>query len=222
MNDSPPATDAGRDRRVRAVVLEGLLVAVVGAVMAFAANAISPRGLALARDYFPRATQSAPPPKPTVSATHTSAETNAPAPVSNDPTVERLRAKGLRVVTGDEAAALFHDPRHEQDSIIFVDARDDEHYQAGHIPGAFQFDHYHPDKYLSVIVPACQSAQKIIVYCNGGECEDSEFTAVTLVQIGIPSEKVFVFAGGIKEWEAKKLPVETGGRKSGNIRNAEK
>jgi hypothetical protein len=32
---------------------------------------------------------------------------------------------------------------------------DDEHYRAGHIPGAFQLDHYHPENYLAAVLP-CQ------------------------------------------------------------------
>ena len=45
-----PPTAVGR------VLLEAALVAVVGAAFAFAANRISPRGLALARNYFPTGT----------------------------------------------------------------------------------------------------------------------------------------------------------------------
>jgi len=43
------------DRRqpVRNVLLEALFVAVIGAVFAFGANLVSPRGLALTRNYFP-------------------------------------------------------------------------------------------------------------------------------------------------------------------------
>ncbi|MGH7968253.1 MAG: hypothetical protein ACREIC_05935, partial [Limisphaerales bacterium] len=39
---------------MRNVLLEALLVAGGAAVLAFAANALSPRGLSLGHDYFPR------------------------------------------------------------------------------------------------------------------------------------------------------------------------
>ena len=42
--------------QAKKVLWEGLLVAVIGSAFAFAANEISPRGLRLTTDYFPRAT----------------------------------------------------------------------------------------------------------------------------------------------------------------------
>ena len=44
---------ANRLRAGRQVCGEAALVAALGAVLAFAANQVSPRGLALTRDYFP-------------------------------------------------------------------------------------------------------------------------------------------------------------------------
>ena len=65
MNENLKAS-AGINRRLefRRILLEALLVAAVGSVIAFVANAVSPRGLILARNYFPGATHgtvSAPP-----------------------------------------------------------------------------------------------------------------------------------------------------------------
>src|SRR5262249_34381459 len=115
---------------------------------------------------------------------------------------------------------LFKDPGYQVESIIFIDARNDEHYQQAHIPRAYQFDHFHPENYLPTIMPACQRAQQIIVYCTGGECEDSEHAAISLRDSGVASnEKIFVYPGGIKDWEAKGRPVEAGARGSGQITN---
>ena len=55
------ATTQARKSQVKAILLEGLFVAVTGAAFAFGANAISPRGLALARNYFPGAIRNLPP-----------------------------------------------------------------------------------------------------------------------------------------------------------------
>jgi rhodanese-related sulfurtransferase len=57
------------------------------------------------------------------------------------------------------------------------------------------------------------------VYCTGGDCEDSEFTAIFLRDVGIPKEKLFVYGGGMTDWTTNGLPVEIGGRKSGNFRH---
>ena len=114
----------------------------------------------------------------------------------------------------NEVEELIHDPRYEQGLVLLIDARDDSHYQAGHIPGAWQFDHYHPEQYIPSILPACLNAQKVVVYCNGGQCEDSEFSAVMLREAGVPSDNLFVYPGGITEWKASGQPVEIGSRGS--------
>jgi rhodanese-related sulfurtransferase len=194
---------------VKRVLLEALVVAAVGAVIAFAANALSPRGLKLTQDYFHGETL--PVLRTTAALTNlAAARTNSAVPV-----VARLKEKGLQVVNGELAAELFHDPLYQQGSIIFIDARNDEHYQGGHIPGAYQFDNYRPENYMGTVFPVCQSAQKIVVYCAGGNCEDSQFAALTLRDAQIPNEKLFVYTGGITEWTNRGNAVEVGDRNSG-------
>jgi rhodanese-related sulfurtransferase len=100
---------------------------------------------------------------------------------------------------------------------MLIDARDGAHYEKGHIPGAWQFDHYHAEQYLPTILPGCMNAQKVVVYCNGGACEDSEFAAILLREAGVPRERLFVYAGGISEWADSGRLVETGMRRSGQL-----
>lgn len=193
-------------------MLEALLVAAVGAFAAFAANALSPRGLKLSQDYFHGETL--PVPRARTNRTEvTVARTNSAA----DPVVARLKEKGLQVVDGNQASQLFHDPLYQQGGIIFIDARNDEHYQSGHVPGAYQFDNYHPENYMGTIYPLCQAAQKIVVYCNGGNCEDSQFAALTLRDAQVPNEKLFVYTGGITDWTNRGYTIELGERNSGRI-----
>jgi len=105
---------------------------------------------------------------------------------------------------------LFHDPRYAQNLVVFIDARGDKEYEEGHIPGAHQFYHLQFEKYLSTIVPLCQAAQQIVVYCGGGDCELSEFAATMLANdLGVPKEKLSVYGGGMNEWKDKHLPIET-------------
>ena len=130
----------------------------------------------------------------------------------------RLKEKGLQPIDGREAEQLFRDPLRELESIVFIDARDDRHYAEGHIPGAFQFDRYYPEKHLPAVLSTCLNATKIVVYCSGGNCEDSEFAALTLKDAGAPLDRIAVYAGGIADWAAKGLPIELGVRNSGNLR----
>ncbi len=105
---------------------------------------------------------------------------------------------------------------------MFIDARDESHYLEGHIPGAHEFDPYRPEKYFADVLPLCQSAAQIVVYCNGGDCDDSEAAAILLRDVGIPNSKIFVFGGGLPMWKTNGLPVETGPRNSGNVSGAAK
>ena len=69
---------------------------------------------------------------------------------------------------------------------------------------------------MPTVLPMCLSAQKVVVYCNGGACEDSELAAVMLRDAGIPAGNILVYSGGISEW-TNGLPFEIGARGSGQI-----
>jgi len=199
---------------VKKILLEAAFVAITGAAFVLAANGFSHRGLNLTRDYFPGANR--------VAIHAPNAGTNSPQTAIAEATA-RLREEGLQVVDVEQVSQLFHDPRFEQGLVVFIDARNEEHYQAGHIPGAYQFDHYQPENYLAALLPICQVAQQIVVYCTGGDCHDSEFAALFLRDSAkIPSDKLFVYAGGITEWTQRGLPVELGERKSGQMSTASK
>ena len=134
-----------------------------------------------------------------------------------------LAEKGLQGLESDKAEQLFQDPRYQSDQIIFIDARDDKHFDEGHIPGAYQLDRFRPEAYLPAVLPACTRAEQVVVYCNGGACEDSLFAAEMLRDNGlVKNEKLFVYTGGIADWQAKGRPVETGARKSGVMKETKK
>ena len=183
----------GRWLAVKRVFLEALFVAVIGAAFAFGANLISPRGLALTRNYFPAGIS-----RP-VPAARAIANTNPPAPSPAQLLAVQLKELGLQSVDGHQAAQLFHDPRFKQGSIAFIDARDEQDYREGHIPGACEFDPFYPEKYFATVFPVCQAAEQIVVYCNGGDCDDSESATITLRDVGIANRKLFVYTGGITE-----------------------
>ena len=201
-----------RSSRVKSVLLECVLVGIIGSILAFAANALSPSGLKLTRNYSPGGAVAA------AQAASRGAGVNAGD--AHKILQQQLAAEGLQLADSNRVAQLFNDAAKDPGLIVFIDARDDEHYQAGHIPGAYQLDHVHPERYLATVLPACQVAQKILVYCKGGSCEDSEQTAILLRDAGVPRDRLFVYAGGFDEWTTNHLPVETGDRNSGHIENA--
>jgi rhodanese-related sulfurtransferase len=138
--------------------------------------------------------------------------------VTAAPGADQIRAQGLAVADHEQAVRLFRDPRREQELIVFVDAREAGHYEAGHVPGAYPFDPFHPEIQLPELLPVCLTAEKIVVYCTSGDCGDSVLAARTLREAGVPNEKLSVYPGGLAEWETKGQPIETGPRNSGNLR----
>ncbi len=201
---------------MKKVLLETLVVTVVGISIALAANALSPLGLVLTRNYFPGANNGQVSMPIIVMTLPDGAGTNQPT--SAELLAARLREKNLRQIDRERAAQLFDDPRFKMRMVIFVDARDGEHYRQGHVPGAYEFDPYRSERYLATVLPVCQAAEEIVVYCSGGECEDSQFAAVALRDAGVSNQKLWVYGGGFAEWATNGLPVEIGERDSGDLR----
>ncbi len=206
-------------QELKRVLFEALVVSAAGLAFALVANVASPRGLSLTRDYFPGPGRNV----PGIVSGANSNRTVTAALVGHatwETVAARLRGKGLQPIDGKEAIDLFRDPQYEQELTVFVDARDDRHYQEGHVPGAYQFDRYYPEKHLPAVLPVCLNATKVVVYCAGGDCEDSEFAALALKEAGVPQEHLFVYASGMTEWATNGVPVELGERKSGTVRPA--
>jgi rhodanese-related sulfurtransferase len=216
---------------VKKILLEALVVGVIGLALSLAANGLSPHKISLSREYFPAlrtpSTNAAAGTLP-VTTTQGGESTLNPPRQGAEPADQastnlaskvaaRLAQKGLQLADSGHVQQLFQDPRYQQGLVVFVDARDDTHYQQGHIPGAWQLDYYRYETYLAALLPACMMAQEIIVYCNGGDCEDSEFTALLLRDAQIPLDKIRVYGGGFTEWRTRGGPIETGPRSSGQI-----
>lgn len=187
----------------------------MGFALALLANLMSPHGLKLTRNYFPGAARPLPVATAGTPGSTNGAATQATGPATEAALIARLQAQGLQLITGAEVRTLYRDPRYAQERVVLVDARDDEAYQSGHIPGAFQLNHYRPEGHLPAVLPACLNAQQVVVYCTGGDCEDSEFAALMLRAAGIPNDRLFVYGGGLADWQASGSPLETGARKSG-------
>src|SRR5206468_8653205 len=90
----------------KAVLFETALVAALGLVFALAANALSPRGLRLSRDYFPGGGKLATPVATGTNAATTSANPGSTDPLGHSAAVGRTRPatdwqqRGRGVVSG--------------------------------------------------------------------------------------------------------------------------
>jgi rhodanese-related sulfurtransferase len=197
-----------------AILLEAAVVMAVAAAFAFAANQLSPHGLKLGRDYFPRAASASRMP-PKISPPAGTLPASAPENSETAEIDQRIKSKGLQPIDRAQTERLFHDPRYQQGLVVFIDARDEDLYAQGHIPGAYPLDRYHPEKDLATDLAPCQNADRVVVYCTGGDCEDAEYTALLLRDAGVSNQNLFVYGGGFDDWSASHLPLEQGARDSG-------
>jgi rhodanese-related sulfurtransferase len=88
----------------------------------------------------------------------------------------------------------------------FIDARDPEEYDAGHIPGAVDipYDQITLPEY-SGIVSKLDKNERIVVYCNMHICSVSYTCAQDLIYLGFNG---VIIAEGYMQWGEKGYPVE--------------
>lgn len=132
-------------------------------------------------------------------------------------TEDATKDDAFQLIDHDDTMSAFQSAEYEDGRCILVDARNDEAYNEKHIPGAYQLDHYFIDRYIDELLPICREAERIILYCNGGKCEDSKLATLDLIERGIAADKLFVYVGGVVAWSQDGLPFEAGERLSDEI-----
>ena len=93
-------------------------------------------------------------------------------------------------ISGAEAKALMD----SESGYIIIDARTQEEYDQGHIPGAIMIPEYEIADRAEKELP--DKNQLILVYCRSGR--RSKIAAEDLVKLGYTNVKEF---GGIIDWE---------------------
>lgn len=109
-------------------------------------------------------------------------------------------------ISGDDAAALF-----STKTAPFLDARRTSVYAQGHVPGARPFSVWESDidaKVQAFFQEGRDQGQPIVVYCSGGDCEDSHTLAQKLYFVGF--DNVLVYKDGFPDWQKRNLPIATG------------
>jgi rhodanese-related sulfurtransferase len=96
----------------------------------------------------------------------------------------------------------------------FLDARRSEAYAAGHIAGAWKIPVWEADvdaritEFEASAHPA--SKDPLVLYCDGGDCEDSQILASKLTALGY--RNLLVYRDGYPDWVKRKQPATTGVR----------
>ena len=83
---------------------------------------------------------------------------------------------------------------------MWLDARPDEEFAAGHIPGAKLLNAEHWDSLLPEVLNAWTPGQKVIVYCSKQSCDASHEVARRLREEA-NLKNVFVLEGGWEAWQ---------------------
>jgi rhodanese-related sulfurtransferase len=105
-----------------------------------------------------------------------------------------------------EQAALLHGR-----GVPFLDARRTSVFREGHVAGARAFSVWEADiddKLKTFFSEGLDPSAPIVVYCSGGDCEDSHMLAQKLFMIGF--DNVVVYKDGFPDWQRRGLPVRTG------------
>ena len=97
---------------------------------------------------------------------------------------------------------------------LFLDARRTSVYEQGHIAGARSFSVWESDiddkvnKLFNERSSETDQAKPVVVYCSGGECEDSHMLAQKLW--GIQFNNVYVYKDGFPDWQKHGGAIHTG------------
>lgn len=148
---------------------DALGLIVFGTLVGLAANALSPRGIPLTGDFSRGA---------------------ALANLSEDelkelPPVVELADVKTAIASGDSLLAV-------------LDARAPDAYAEGHLPGALNLSVENLDEFYAPLKDTLSRRNRIIVYCDGGDCELSHDLAEALKSLG--HKRVQLFAGGVAAW----------------------
>lgn len=91
---------------------------------------------------------------------------------------------------------------------VVLDARHPDDYAEGHLPGARLLYFYSMNEYYRQLEPHLRTSPLILAYCSDSYCEDSEFLANELLNLGHMS--ILVYKGGFEDWKRHQMPVERG------------
>ena len=140
-----------------------------------------------------------------------SAPAASAAPATSEATAKEYPPHPERpwvAITGDEAVALH------RKGIPFLDARRSAVYAEGHIAGARSFPIWEStvdEQIKKLFEEGYDVNAPLVVYCSGGDCEDSHMLAERLHRFGF--NDALVYADGFPDWEKRRLPVEKGAQK---------
>jgi rhodanese-related sulfurtransferase len=160
-----------------------------------------------ALDTAPAAGETVSVPAPATSAAPNAAPTLVPAAAAKAPAkafAPHPDRASVEIGT-DDAEQLFREKR------MFLDARRTTVYADGHIPGARSFPIWESDiadRVKAFYEEGLDQNAPIVIYCSGGDCEDSHMLAEKLYMVGF--NNLLVYKDGFPGWQKRGLPAVKG------------
>ncbi len=108
------------------------------------------------------------------------------------------KTSDVKSISTEQALSLFNA------GVLFVDSREIEEYEEGHIPGALSSEDFMDLTFT--IEEKQEKTAPIVAYCSGGECAKSEDLAYGLQESGFTL--IYIYMGGWSEWEEKGFEIE--------------
>ena len=106
-----------------------------------------------------------------------------------------------------EAAAWLHSR-----GALFLDARRSKDFAEGHVAGARSFPIWEAavvkERVEALVAEGRDQRLPVVLYCTGGDCEDSHMLAQTLFGAGF--ENLLVYRDGFPDWKARGGAVAAG------------
>jgi len=94
---------------------------------------------------------------------------------------------------------------------LFLDARRSSVYAESHIAGARSFPVWESDieaRVKALYEEGLDQQAPVVVYCSGGNCEDSHMLAEKLYMVGF--DNVLIYKDGFPDWQKRGLAVSKG------------
>ena len=101
-------------------------------------------------------------------------------------------------ISGDDVAWLY------ARGALILDARRTKDYEQGHIAGARSISVWESDvdaKVTALVNEGRDGAIPVVLYCSGGDCEDSHILAQKLFGAGF--DNLLVYQGGWPDWQKR-------------------
>ncbi len=95
---------------------------------------------------------------------------------------------------------------YDNGGVLFVDARSQQNYESGHIPGAVSLPVGQFDARIDDFLDRYEPDQPMVTYCSGRTCEDSHDLARLLSDFGYDDVRIFI--DGFPGWQAEGHPIE--------------